>query len=95
MKEPSSQTDKLYLVQKLLNEPVLKVKEVHEIRWLAVYPFHIYFGKILIAKENICELKSTFPRHFVLHFFRSHQWFCFFFCFFHFMFILGCFLKGS
>ena len=37
MKASASRTDKLQLVQKLLNEPVLKVKEVHEIRWLAVY----------------------------------------------------------
>jgi len=37
MKASSCRTDRLQLVQKLLNEPVLKVKEVHEIRWLAVY----------------------------------------------------------
>lgn len=37
MKASASRTDRLQTVQKLLNEPVLKVREVHEIRWLAVY----------------------------------------------------------
>ena len=37
MKASASRTDRLQTVQKLLIEPVLKVREIHEIRWLAVY----------------------------------------------------------
>ena len=62
-KKSASRTEKLKAVQEVLNEPQLKYKEIHQVRWLSFYKaletLYLTWDSLVTYFEQEVETSNT------------------------------------